>query len=350
MVWTVEEARSVLLTLATLPGVGDQLGPLRQGMAKTGLAEALATADSNRVYDWLMNLLSLQGVSDAIALGYIATHGNADRATIRKHLAATRCACPKLAGFEAHLGCRYRKEAATCARPQHLRLCPVRKLPLRKGLLNVQAYSLHFFLHDVCDDDLAGFIDRQIVETKAEAGEHDQPGADRGSDRDTQTDAADWIDMARARLIAAFSRVEGVSSKLANMILADILLGGRPDNPDWEAVGATCVVVDSLVHKFLDRTGILKACGATHGYGVACHRDHGCDGVIRQLARGIDASTLRPGYPAYFPRAIQAAIWIFCTASELDYCNAANVGKGRQCKIAGVCPVARGCAKGRRRR
>jgi len=36
------------------------------------------------------------------------------------------------------------------------------------------------------------------------------------------------------------------------MILADILLGGRPDRPDWEAVGTTCVVVDSLVPKFLE--------------------------------------------------------------------------------------------------
>lgn len=79
-------------------------------------------------------------------------------------------------------------------------------------------------------------------------------------------------------------------------------------------------------------------------YGVADHRDHSCDGVIRQLARGIDASTLRPGFPAYFPRAIQAAIWIFCTASELDSCNAANVGEARRCKTASECPVA-GCLR-----
>lgn len=56
------------------------------------------------------------------------------------------------------------------------------------------------------------------------------------------------------------------------------------------------------------------------------------------------------GYPAHFPRAIQAAIWIVCTGSELDDCNAANVGKGRPCNIAGGCPVAGVSARGRRRR
>jgi hypothetical protein len=326
-------------------------------MAEDGLVAAFATGDTDRIYAWLMDLLSLQGISNDIAFGYIEAHGNADRPTIRDHLATTRCACPKLAGFEAHLGCRYRKEAATCARPQHLRLCPVRKLPLRKGLLNVQAYSLHFFLRDLCGDDLAGFIDGQIAAAKAEVAEPDGDDAGDGGDADADETSGrqergadlDWIDLARARLVTAFSRIEGVSSKLANMILADILLGGRPDDPDWEAVGATCIVVDSLVHKFLDRTGILKACKAPHAYGVACHRDHGCDGVIRQLARRIDASTLRPGYPAYFPRAIQAAIWMFCTASELDVCNAANVGKGRRCEMAGECPVAGMCVRGRGR-
>lgn len=315
-------------------------------MADTGLVEALAIGDADHVYNWLMDLLSLQGVSDAIALGYIATHGNADRATIRDHLAATRCACPKLAGFEAHLGCRYRKGAATCARPRHLRLCPVRKLPLRKGLLNVQAYSLHFFLRDLCEDDLAGFIDRQIANAKKDAGKC----GDANPDGERRPDAAGWVDSARAQLVAAFARIEGVSSKLADMILADILLGGRPGDCEWEAVGVTCIVVDSLVHKFLDRTGILKAFGATHAYGVACHRDHGCDGVIRQLARSIDASVIRPGYPANFPRALQSAIWMFCTASELDFCNAVNVGKGRRCRIAGECPVAWMCAMGRDRK
>jgi hypothetical protein len=115
-------------------------------------------------------------------------------------------------------------------------------------------------------------------------------------DDQAPSDDLDWIDVARARLVMAFSRIEGVSSKLANMILSDILLGGRPDDPDWVAVGATCIVVDSLVHKFLDRTGILKAFKAPHAYGVACHRVAETKGF--EPSRRFPAYSLSRGAPS----------------------------------------------------
>ena len=101
------------------PGYLDEVA---HEVAVSGLAKALAKADAGFIYDQLMLSLSMQGISDDIATRYIIRHGNATRIEIRAALARRRCACPKLAGFEAYTGCRYRKSANTCARPQHLRM------------------------------------------------------------------------------------------------------------------------------------------------------------------------------------------------------------------------------------
>ncbi|HMQ40192.1 MAG TPA: hypothetical protein PKC09_02865 [Paracoccus sp. (in: a-proteobacteria)] len=321
---------------------------------RSGLARALAEGDADLIYDHLMLSLSMQGISDDIAVRYIAHHGNATRSEIRAALARSRCACPKLAGFEAYSGCRYRKSAMSCARPQHLRLCPVRKPPLRKGLLNIQAHSLHFFLRDVCHDDVAGFIDQLIDGAVTGAG----TGAARHCSGAEGTDAGvllpDAVLAARDALLGEFTRVSGVSAKLANMVLADILLGGRPDDLRWRSIGAAMCTVDVLVHKFLDRTGILHEFALEHAYGPRCYRADGCDGVIAELARAVPVQEIHADYPAYFPRLVELAIWRFCAETEHGMCRARVVGKGRLCEQRHSCPVAQYCARGgarkRRRR
>ena len=153
-------------------------------LAREGIARAVREHDTDRLYDWLVVGLAYQGVADRVAWGYMEAHGSPRRAVVRANLAATRCACPKLAGFEAYAGCSYRKAASTCARPHHLRLCPVRKLDLRKGLLNVQAHALHFWLRDRCGDDLVAWIDRVIDEAVAEvASAADASDLPKGSQR-----------------------------------------------------------------------------------------------------------------------------------------------------------------------
>jgi hypothetical protein len=53
------------------------------------------------------------------------------------------------------------------------------------------------------------------------------------------------------------------------------------------------VVVDSLIHNFLHRTGILRRLGAEHPYGARCYRAGGCAYILARLAADIDAEMER---------------------------------------------------------
>ena len=64
------------------------------------------------------------------------------------------------------------------------------------------------------------------------------------------------------------------------------------------------IAVDTLVHNFLHRTGILHRFRAEHAYGVACYRPGGCADIIDTVAQQIDA---RQFNPAAFPRSVQHA-------------------------------------------
>lgn len=298
-------------------------------LAREGIARAVREHNTDRLYDWLIVGLAFQGIADRVAWGYIEAHGSPERRVITAHLATTRCACPKLASFDDYLGCGYRKAARTCARPQHLRLCPVRKLPLRKGLLNVQAYSLHLFLRDRCSDDLVGMIDNVItaaIEAEGEAGP--------------------WAVAAQRALVAEFSQVDGISAKVANMVLSDLLLGARRADPRWLAVGAEMVAIDTLVHKVLERTGILKSMGAEHSYGPACHGPWGCEAAVRELALAVDATAVNPAFPTRFPRLLQKALWQLAAQQGLDLCNARRVGTRPRCEVVEMCPVGGLCFHG----
>ena len=130
------------------------------------------------------------------------------------------------------------------------------------------------------------------------------------------------------------------------MVVGDLLLGTRRTDRRWQAVGAEAVTVDTLVHKTLDRTGILTAMGVEHGYGPACYGEAGCEWAICTLAGAVDARAINPAFPARFPRLVQKAVWQLGAQNGLDLCNVAHVGHGRRCAITARCPVARWCAIG----
>ena len=85
------------------------------------------------------------------------------------------------------------------------------------------------------------------------------------------------------------------------MILAELLLGGDPARERWVAAGAGLIAVDSLVHAFLHRTGILRRLGAEHPYGDACYRPGGCAATVAGLAdrESTPAPTTRASRPAF---------------------------------------------------
>ena len=289
------------------------------------LRRAIKARDTPALYDWLMTGFSFQGISDRIAWDYIDRHGNANWRAVESALADHQCRCPKLVGFETYRGCGYRKTAATCQSPADIPDCPVPALPLRKGDLNQQAFSLYFFLRDRCQGDLVGFIDDVLVAVDAMG-------------------LADPIKAKRDQLLAEFSGIHAVSFKLIAMMLGSLLIAGGPKRPDWLKVGRSLVTIDSLVHNFLHRTGILQAFDQTHRYGAACHGPRGCAAVIYQLADRIDARAVHPSYPRTFPRLIEVAIWAFCAEGEGDICNGRHIDDRFPCARAD-CPVGDRCSR-----
>ena len=104
----------------------------------------------------------------------------------------------------------------------------------------------------------------------------------------------------------AARNVYGVADKVLAMALSSLLLGAGKRRPLWFEVGATFVAVDTLVHNFLHRTGILRRLCADHPYGDKCYRPGGCAGILGLLAANIDAREFNPAFPATFPGSCRA--------------------------------------------
>jgi hypothetical protein len=59
-----------------LAGSASYLDDLRADLREHGVIRAVRDHDTPALFDWLMEILSFQGISDAVALGYIAQHGS----------------------------------------------------------------------------------------------------------------------------------------------------------------------------------------------------------------------------------------------------------------------------------
>ncbi|THD53603.1 MAG: hypothetical protein E8A46_10395, partial [Bradyrhizobium sp.] len=102
--------------------------------------------------------------------------------------------------------------------------------------------------------------------------------------------------------------------------------------PHWFETGKDMIAIDTLVHNFLHRTGILDDCGTPHRYGVACYGPDGCAEIIRTVACQIDASAFNRQFPRAFPRFVQHAIWRFCAADGLNICNGNRIDDRKSCQ------------------
>lgn len=300
--------------LLSLPGI---LSERREQPFHDGLGEAIAAHDTAIIYRALIDGFSLQGISDANANAFIAKHGNADWDRLQGDLTGAAAICDKLMDLEAYRGCRFRKSGPSCSNPTALPGCPVPRLPLRKGLLNEQAVSLYFFVRDRCHGDIVGFIEGVLAE-----GKH----------------FLDPVTAQRELLLSEFGRIVGVSRKLASMMLATLLMAVDDWRTDWLAVGRSMVVVDSLVHNFLHRTGILAEYDASHRYGPLCYRPTGCETILRDIVKRLSKRDCRN----WTPRSVQHAIWRFCAAGELAVCNGNNIDDSAPCRL-GWCPLRERC-------
>jgi hypothetical protein len=295
------------------------LGQLR----RPALAAAVQARETPQLVDGLMRAFSFRGISDSIAANYLESHGNASYLKIVDDVARPRCT--KLRSYWHHEGCGYHKGTHTCAEPELIDDCPLPRIELRNGRLNQTAYALALFVRDVTDSDLVGWIDDQLGD--AVVG-----------------DAGTRPRRLAQSLVNPMRGIHGISDKVLNMALSDLLLAAGDGRPLWLEAGGAMIAIDSLVHNWLHRTGILQAANCAHPYGNACHGDGGCRDLVEHLASHIDASTFNGSYPRNFPRFVQKAIWSFCAQSGLARCNGITIDDRVPCDQHD-CPVWSKCAK-----
>ena len=104
----MRHARSIVRRVCDIAGQVTWIDDLRYDAIETGLVAAVEDHDTAAIFDWLMRMLSFQGISDAVAEGYMDRHGNVTWAEIEACL-ATNPRCDKLQGYWAFTGCQYHK-------------------------------------------------------------------------------------------------------------------------------------------------------------------------------------------------------------------------------------------------
>ena len=281
---------------------------------------------SRLLFSPLMEVLTFQGISDAVAISYMEAHGKVSYFKIQKEIRQAKrrnSICDKLQSFDSFKGCGYKKTGPSCNNQKMVDTCPLGKIDMLKGTLNIKAYSFYFYINDHCRGDLIGHWDDII-------NKHFNPVDGSG------------LKEAKNALVSDFTKVFGIGDKLANMTLSYFLMSDL-ENPSRLRLGQAMVAVDSLVHNFLHRTGILKFYKAEHNYGPLCSKH--CLSVLDDITGKIDARDFNPDFPAYFPRFIQFSIWRFSSVTQgLSICNGVKINDTKPCNRDDICPVFSLCA------
>ena len=154
--------------------------------------------------------------------------------------------------------------------------------------------------------------------------------------------AADPPAQVRTALIEPLRNVYGVSDKVLAMALSGILIGAADVRPKWLQVGVHLIAVDTLVHNFLHRTGILRRFEASHPYGTGCYRAGGCAEIIARAAQQIDARAFNPTFPAIFPRSSNSPSGAIAASKASTFATATGsmTGIGAKTAIAACTPSA----------
>jgi hypothetical protein len=314
----IRHAGQLIGDVCEVAGNPSLIDEARAELAKAGVLKAIQRRDTAVLFDWLIDVISYQGISDAAAFTFMETHGRATYELLSASLVSPP-KCTKLQSWWHFEDCGFRKIARTCNEPRLLSRCPLPRLPLRNGNLNRAAYSLFLFLRDVCGGDFVGWLDSCL------GGADDPASRNRG-------------ELMAAAAIEPLRHVYGVSDKLINMSISMLLLAGGPQRERWVTAGASMIAIDTLVHAWMMRTGILKRLGVEHSYGPRCYGKYGCAALIRRVSASLDATRFNPKFPRDFPRFVQHAIWRFCAQSGMAQCNGYTVPDGTACFDI-TCPV-----------
>jgi hypothetical protein len=248
----LDHAKRLVHRVCDLAGTAAFIDDAGLGREGKDLRKAIHSRNTAVLFDWLVAALSYQGISDEVAKNFMDRHGLASWQVIESAL-DNRPSCPKLRSYWHFYDCRYNKSRFACAEPGHIAECPLPRSWLRNGRLNQTAYSLYLFIRDIADGDLVGWIDRRLWAADK------PPGPDR-------------LARMRAALVDPLREIYGVSDKVLTMALSQLLLGAPRARRHWREVGGSMIAVDTLVHNFLHRAGILQRFKAEHSYGPACYR------------------------------------------------------------------------------
>jgi hypothetical protein len=297
--------------ICCITGSSSFVDDIRADRSPKGLHQAVIRRDTPGIFDWMVESVSFQGISNQVAANYLLQHGNVNWLEIEQALARGR-SCPRLSSYWTYDSCRYDKTSVCCSEPEHLEACSVPRHPLRNGRLNQTAYSLYLFMRDIAQSDFPAWIDRAISSVKTEGS---------GSSQGLQ-DA----------LVAPMRHIFGVSDKVLTMTLSELLMAAPKAKPVWFDVGSQMIVVDTLVHNFLHRSGILDDFGAAHAYGRACYQSGRCADILRHASSQIDARRFNPTFPRDFPRFIQHALWHYCALDGENICNGNKIDDRQSCR------------------
>ncbi|HKM68584.1 MAG TPA: hypothetical protein VJX94_00620 [Stellaceae bacterium] len=318
----LDRATRLVRRICRIAGDRRLIDRLIRDLARHGVRAAIRRRDTPVLFDWLLEEVSYQGIGDYVAHGYMERHGRVRWSEIAALIEA-RPSCPKLQSYWHFDRCGYQKVERCCAEPDHFSGCPLPTHDLRNGRLNQAAYSLFLFMRDVANGDFVGWIDQRLGD------------ADLAS-------APDRAARLRQAVVEPLAHAYGVSNKVVSMALAGFLLAGDAQRVLWIEAGVVMIAVDTLVHNFLHRTGILRRLGKDHAYGTACYAPAGCSEILERIAGNIDARRFNPAFPANFPRFVQHAVWAFCAEGGLDECNGRQIDDRKRCTRS-ECPVFRLC-------
>lgn len=315
----IEYSTLVIDRICSVAGSIDFTNELQVGGSRP--RRILERRDNAGLFNWLVEVFSYQGVADQLAEGYMRRNGCLTWDQVSAAMEGD-VICPKLKGFWQFEDCRYSKSTGLCAQPQFRPTCALPDSRLRNGRLNQLGYSLFLFIRDVADGDLIKWIDRRIREESVRT--HDLSG------------------VGRAAIIEPMRNIYGVADKVLMMAFASLLMSAPSKYQGWLKIGAAMIAVDTLVHAFLARTGILRRLGHEHSYGPGCYQGKGCADVIAMVSARMDCRKYNPAFPTNFPRFVQHAIWQYCSQSGLDICNGNQIDDRKRCQntechIYGLC-------------
>src|SRR4051794_33129351 len=101
---SIHRAIRLLRSVCEIAGARTLVDDVRVGLARQGVIAAVQRHDTPVIFDWLLEALSYQGVSDRIAWSYMEQHGRVRWCDINAGL-AQRPGCTKLGCYWAFASC-----------------------------------------------------------------------------------------------------------------------------------------------------------------------------------------------------------------------------------------------------